>query len=795
MNRISQFLRSPSMRDLTMLHLVDHEVAEQDREWFARCQLYHSAAFPYLMYDLIRLVLGIAVYQAFFPITYTALLTLFGGIIVARQYVIEKHIRDESRSHIDNFKAMRQLIVARAAVWGLVIFTGLSMAPPGMILPLVAAGLLTMFIDSLCMIAMPKRALLTVTIHSCAIAIPLFTLGTGTTLLTAVVALSAIPFMHWALFNLNYMFATRRLRTRAVNEANETIQLLLNQYDQEGSDWLMECDRDGRILRPNERFCKAAGRSAEEMEGIRLSLIFDPSPERDELREIGVREDAFRDLVLPLTANGKKAWWSIAARPIYNRDGELACWRGFMADVTRTREAEEKVTFMAHYDVLTNLPNRSLFNTTLSRAFNRRNNADLLAVLYVDLDHFKSVNDTFGHGVGDDVLAEAGRRIESAVSASAMVARLGGDEFAVLLEKIDNREDALNAAQAIVTAMDKSIMHEGQQLPLGASVGVAFAPDNGLTGEDVLQAADLALYDAKARGRRGASLFNPAMQEQVQERRSMELDLRAALRRGELAVHYQPLLDAKTGDTAGYEALLRWQHPERGMIPPDVFIPIAEDTGDIVPIGAWVLREALMEASSWPDDLSISVNLSPMQMRDGGLVNTIIGSLASSGVAPGRLELEITETTLMTDSEENLSLLHKIRSLGVKIALDDFGTGYSSLNYLRSFPFDKIKIDRCFVADLSEGEDSEAIVQAVIGLATKLNMSTTAEGVENEAQFANLRAQGCSQVQGFLFSKAKPANQLPHSGKRADFASRAAEVAKLDIKKRTPAADRKRKAG
>ncbi len=795
MNRFSKLLRHPNVRDFTLLHLVDHEVAEHDKEWFARCQLYHTAAFPYLMYDLVRLVLGVAVYQAFFPITYTILLAICGGIIVSRQYFIEKHVRDESRSHIENFKAMRNLIIARAVVWGLVLFAGLSLAPPNMILPLVAAGMFTMFIDGLCMIAMPRRALLTVAIHSFAIAIPLISLGTGGSLLTAVIALCAIPFMHWAVFNLNYMFATRRLRTRAVGEANETIQILLNQYDEEGSDWLIECDKDGRILRPNERFCKAANRTAEEMDGLRLSLLFDPSPERVELREIGMREDPFRDLVLPLTVDGKKVWWSIAARPIYDDSGALTCWRGFMADVTRTREAEDKVTFMAHYDVLTNLPNRSLFNTTLSRAFNRRNNADLLAVLYIDLDHFKSINDTYGHSVGDGVLAEAGQRIERAVNANAMVARLGGDEFAVLLDKIDSREDALNAAQAIVTAMDEAIMHDGQQLPLGASVGVAFAPDNGLTGEDVLQAADLALYDAKARGRRGASLFDPAMQEQVQERRSMELDLRAALKRGELAVYYQPLLDAKTGNTAGYEALLRWQHPERGLIPPDVFIPIAEDTGDIIPIGAWVLREALMEASSWPDDLFISVNLSPMQMRDEGLINTIIGALASSGIQPNRLELEITETTLMTDSEENLSLLHKIRGLGVNIALDDFGTGYSSLNYLRSFPFDKIKIDRCFVADLGEKDDSQAIVQAVIGLASKLNMRTTAEGVENESQFANLRAQGCSQVQGFLFSKAKPANQLPHSGKRADFASRAAEVAKLEIKKRKPAARRNRKAG
>ena len=335
---------------------------------------------------------------------------------------------------------------------------------------------------------------------------------------------------------------------------------------------------------------------------------------------------------------------------------------------------------MAHYDVLTNLPNRSLFNTTLRRAFDRQDHDQILGILYVDLDHFKAINDTHGHAIGDTVLAEAGRRIEQAVGNSNMVARLGGDEFAVLLDRLADRQEALGIAQAIVSAMDDPIGIEGQvqPLPIGASVGVAFAPDNGLTGEDVLKAADLALYDAKSRGRSGASVFDPGMQQEVQDRRALELDLRAALSRGELEVQYQPLKDAATTETVGYEALLRWHHPERGDVSPAVFIPIAEETGQIMAIGSWVLREALNEAANWPEHLTVSVNLSPAQMRDEGLLNTIVGALAASGVAPQRLELEITESLLMQDNDDNFELLHRIRDIGVQIALDDFGTGYSS---------------------------------------------------------------------------------------------------------------------
>lgn len=751
-----------------LLDLVEHKVPKRDQEWFARCKLDHTTAFPYLHYDIVRGLVSVLLYQMFMPGYFVLLVGLVAGLIATRQAIIHSWARSNKHSATQTYHALRDLVLLRALAWGVIYCAALINAPVELFLGLIAGGLVIMMIDAFCMIAMPKRALLACIAQGTGLAVPLIMVGTTSSFIGLAALVSLVIFTHWGVFNLNYMFATRRLRTRNLSTANETIQLLLNQYDEDGSDWLFECDEQGKILRPSERFCSAAKRKADHLDGLRLSLLFKDSPEREELRAIGIREEAFRGLVVPLEVGGEERWWSISARPVYDLDGELECWRGFIGDVTRTRQAEDKVAYMAHYDVLTNLPNRSLFNSSMRRAFSRRKDDQVSAVLYIDLDHFKAVNDSYGHAVGDRVLAEAARRIEGAIDSTTMVARLGGDEFAVLLDHIDIRNDALMVAQDIVTAMDEPITIDGEKLPLGASVGVAFAPDNGLSGEEVLKAADLALYDAKSRGRRGASLFDPTMQLEAQERRTMELDLRAALTNGELEVHYQPLLQAETTEIVGYEALLRWNHPEKGLISPAVFIPIAEETGQIVTIGTWVLREALSEAANWPDDLSVSVNLSPAQMRDESLLNTIVGALASSGVSPSRLELEITETLLMQDNEDTIVLLHRIRDLGVQIALDDFGTGYSSLNYLRSFPFDKIKIDRCFVADIADKEDSVAIIQAVIDLASKLKMRTTAEGVENAEQLSRLQENGCDLVQGFFFSKARPAAELGYSrGKRS----------------------------
>ncbi|WP_324739754.1 EAL domain-containing protein [Tsuneonella sp. CC-YZS046] len=797
---LARLFAGERLREFLLLDLIKHDVAENNREWFARCQLNHTSAFPLALYDLARTAIVALISFSFLPVWATGLTVLAGALLTLAQFGFDRRLKAGKTSYRQLARYFAPLATLRALWWSGAILPGLALAPPEILMPLVLCATLTIPFDALALIAFPRVGIFAVTLQSAAVAAPLIRIGTPAALISAVVLLFTLVFVHWALFNLNYMFATRRLRTKILREANETVGLLLNQYDEDGSDWLVECDSKGRILHPSERFCNAANCTASELEGRYLSDLFLPCPEVDELIQTAFSGQVLRNYVVPLEIKGSRAWWSLNARPTYDREGKLSGWRGFIADITKARVAEDKVTYMAHYDILTNLPNRSLFNTTLQRTFARREEHEVVAVLYVDLDHFKAVNDTHGHALGDKVLAEAARRIEAAVPARNMVARLGGDEFAVLLEDIPGQEEAMAVAEAIVAAMDEPLEIAGQHLPIGASVGVALAPDNGRDGGEVLRAADLALYDAKSKGRRGASLFDPAMQEQAQFRRDLELDLRAAITRGEMQLHYQPLMDVQSGEIAGYEALLRWNHTTHGMIEPGIFIPIAEETGQIVQIGAWVLREAVMEAATWPDHLFVSVNLSPAQIKDEGLLNTIIGALASAGLAPNRLELEITETLLMQDSEENLAILHKIRSLGVNISLDDFGTGYSSLNYLRSFPFDKIKIDRCFVSDIMEREDNEAIVQAVVGLANKLNMRTTAEGVENEEQFARLRDNGCQQVQGFLFSHAKPANQLEHyrgeeTGDSAGEADSSPIAKDTSTPREDPAKPGRRKAG
>lgn len=788
------------IRKFLLIDLISHTIPERDRGWFARCQLNHCQAFPFAFYDAVRTgalaLLAAGLLPTWGLLTYAAA----GLLVCLAQRLLDRRIAVGVGNHERLLRQYCAVAIARGLLWSSTVAVCLAMAPDGTSPVIAACATSVILIDALTLFPMPRHAIAIAAGGTAAIALPLLASGDGNASALAVAALFTLVFTHWAVFNLNYMFATRRLRTRVLVEANETVQLLLNQYDEDGSDWLVECDADGRIRNPSDRFCRAARRERDKLEGLFIADLFLPSSEVERLLSNAFAGAPVRDFVVALEIDGERAWWSLNARPVLDRNGERIGWRGFIADVTKTRVAEEKVTYMAHYDVLTNLPNRSLFNTTLKRAFSRRPSDQPLAVLYIDLDHFKAVNDTYGHALGDQVLAEAAQRIESAIPAGSMVARLGGDEFAVMLENLTDPSQAMAVAEAIAAAMDEPVIVSGQHLPLGASVGVALAPEHGVDGDEVVRAADLALYDAKARGRRGASMFDPALQEQALDRRQLELDLRSAIRRGELALHYQPLVEIDSGQVTGYEALLRWNHSTRGLIEPTSFIRIAEETGQIVQIGEWVLREALMEAATWPKHLSVSVNLSAEQLKDEALMATLIGALAASGVTPNRLELEITETVLMHDSVENLAILHKIRSLGVHIALDDFGTGYSSLNYLRSFPFDKIKIDRCFINGLDERPDNQAIIQAVVSLAGKLNIRTTAEGVESAEQLARLRADGCQQVQGFLFSRAVPASELKHEYERPDRISKGRQAISLDDRRksrpdRAAAAGKNRKAG
>jgi len=433
---------------------------------------------------------------------------------------------------------------------------------------------------------------------------------------------------------------------------------------------------------------------------------------------------------------------------------------GSSVDITERRKAEERIAYMAHHDDLTGLPNRAMFQSHLSQALERSKLKENVAVLCIDLDLFKSVNDSFGHHMGDRLLRLVSDRLREVMPEDALVARLGGDEFAMIIGKNVETRGISDMAERLIESLSAPYTIDGIELVIGASVGIAISPGDGVTGEDLLRNADMALYRVKAEGGSTHHFFEKEMDRQVQTRRSMEFDLRRALANGEFELHYQPLVDIARNRIVAFETLARWRHPVKGLISPADFIPVAEDIGVIVALGEWVLREACMEAAKWPEDIKVAVNLSPVQFRNRNLVQTVVAALAHSGVAPTRLELEITESLFLAETEANLAMLHQLRALGIRISMDDFGTGYSSLSYLRSFPFDKIKIDRSFVRDLAERPDCVAIVRAISGLGQSLNISTTAEGVETADQLDRLRAMGCTEVQGFLFSAGRPASEL-----------------------------------
>ena len=539
--------------------------------------------------------------------------------------------------------------------------------------------------------------------------------------------------------------------------------------------WVFDAETT-RFLSVNDAAVQHYGYDRETFLGMKLQQIW-PEDEwashSEALREIGDVYHSGRDWRHIKADGGEVHVLTFGRRVVFDgRDGYLVA----AVDITERRKAEARIAHMAHHDGLTNLPNRDFYQDRLRQALERSQPGNKrVAVLCVDLDLFKNVNDSFGHPIGDRLLKQVSERLRSEVRGDNLVARLGGDEFAIVLASDVSPNEASDFADRLIGVLSDRYDIDGIEVVVGASIGIALSPGDGDTSEELLRNADMALYRAKSDGGGVHRFFEREMDRQAQTRRDMERDLRQAFANGEFELHYQPLVDIAANRISGFESLLRWQHPDKGMVSPAEFIPVAEDIGLIIPLGEWVLRQACSEAVKWPADVKVAVNLSPVQFRGRNLVQAVISALAHSGLSPRRLELEITESVFLAETEANLAILHQLRELGVSISMDDFGTGYSSLSYLRSFPFDKIKIDRSFVKDLARRSDCVAIVRAISGLGRSLNITTTAEGVETVDQLDWLRAEGCNEVQGFLFSAARPAGEI--EALLAGFGTRASKAA------------------
>jgi diguanylate cyclase (GGDEF)-like protein/PAS domain S-box-containing protein len=569
------------------------------------------------------------------------------------------------------------------------------------------------------------------------------------------------------------IFAARLVAADELEKQKQVVSLLLSDFEEGASDWLWEVDATGAMTYVSDRMAAAAGVDKDALIGRPMSSLCGaaegPAGPVAALSAIFAEQKTFRDVVVSIRVGDQTHWWSLSAKPVLDLDGYFTGFRGVGADITQAREDQARISRLAHYDVLTQLPNRLSFLQALSKAWTDhgrlagRDNARGAgcAVLCLDLDHFKGVNDSLGHPIGDDLLIQAAGRLRDTIGERGLVARLGGDEFAVVIAPSPGSEALGAMAQAIVDTLSKPYDVRGHNVLIGASVGIAVAPLDADDPDGLLKNADLALYRAKGDGRGAYRFFETAMDVWAQERRALELDLRDALAKDELKLFFQPLIGSREHETTGFEALLRWQHPRRGLVPPADFIESAEQWGLINKIGEWVLNEACRTAMTWPAHLTVAVNLSPNQFASGDLVAQVKRALKMSGLAAARLELEITEGLLLHDSVKTLEQLSALKKLGVKIAMDDFGTGYSSLAYLWRFPFDKIKIDRSFVAEMQDNTAIADILRTIALLGQTLKLEVTAEGVETPAQARLLSEMRCDTFQGFLYGRPMPVGDIP----------------------------------
>ena len=592
----------------------------------------------------------------------------------------------------------------------------------------------------------------------------------GQFVLTGVVVFSSLLAVFGVIESARVTVAVR-LTESAMQEKSEVVSMLLREFEEGQADWLWQIDTRRRLKGVSPRFAFALGREPGDIEGQSfLQLISGegwktgrfPQSMHDLADKLKRREN-FSNLVVKVSLEGQERWWELSGTPIVDELGNYHGFRGVGSDVTEQRESSEKIEYLARYDTLTHLPNRRMLNEALGEALQYASAwRSRCAFLMIDLDRFKAINDSLGHLVGDRMLAEVAARLKGLTQDGEICGRLGGDEFAVVIRDAANRERIDRLSREIIQRLSQPYEVENQVLYVGASVGSALGPRDGRTVEELLRNADLALYRAKDEGGGTHREYEPSLHANAEERRQLEHSLRHALDRDEMVLHYQPVVDANTEGVVSFEALIRWNSAEHGFVSPAKFIPLAEDTRLIVPIGTWVLEQACREAAqNWPANMRVNVNVSPEQLLETDFVATVVRALSESGLDPKRLEIEVTESIFLRDASVARKALEECMALGCSIALDDFGTGYSSLGYLRKLKFSTIKVDRSFVQGAAQqSPESIAIIRAVVAMADSLGMTTTAEGVENEDEAEMIRGLGCTKIQGYHFGRPMPAGDV-----------------------------------
>ncbi|GAA4772177.1 putative bifunctional diguanylate cyclase/phosphodiesterase [Novosphingobium ginsenosidimutans] len=718
---------------------------------------------------LAQAIAGIGVCWLYAGTVHFALIVAWMGLLIGTLYhggMIDKTLSDADRRRMSRDEVDRQsrTSVANALAWVVPMAVFAPFGDPGTHLELWAITAMLLTASAVLLPAVPLANLLFAGIAGGGAIVSLMWAGKFEMAIVTVVWLAVI--VVGSIENAR-SFLIARIAEAGMAEKNEVVSLLLREFEEGEADWLWQIDTSRRVRSVSPRFAFALGKSAEEIDGKPfIQLIAGPAWETGQfpsslhdLAERLKRRESFSNLIVRVHINGAQRWWELSGTPKFDDKGGFDGFRGVGSDVTAQRESSEKIAHMARFDTLTSLPNRMMVTEALGEALRYAAQwRTRCAFMMIDLDRFKAVNDTLGHLVGDQLLARVSERLKSIMTDNELCGRLGGDEFAIVIRDASDPRRLEKVAATVIQLLSQPYEVDHHTLYIGASVGSAIGPRDGNTVETLMRNADLALYRSKEEGGGQHFSYEPSLHAHAEERRKLEFSLRRALEKNEFVLAYQPVVDANQETIVSFEALLRWNSEDHGFVSPAKFIPLAEDTRLIVPIGEWVLREACHEAARWPVGVKVAVNVSGEQLLDSSFIPTLVTALSSSGLSAQRLEIEVTESIFLRDSNLARQALEQIMALGCGIALDDFGTGYSSLAYIRNLRFSTIKVDRSFVQGAAAGNpESLAIIRAVVAMADSLEMSTTAEGVETERELEIVRSLGCRKIQGYYFGRPMPA--------------------------------------